>query len=75
MAYIFAGKKSLCLLRNYHICQHFKNHQSLLEISLTEPGIKAKTSQRVCAFSVISYWYSFLTGIHFLPTCLTQGDV
>lgn len=56
---IFARKKkSLCLPRNYHIFQHFRNHQSVLEASLMEPGIGGKISKGACAFSV-TYWYSF----------------
>ena len=55
-------KKSLCLPRNYHIFQHFRNHQSVLEASLMEPGIGGKISKGACAFSV-TYWYSFHVGI------------
>ena len=61
---IFARKKknSLCLPRNYHIFQHFRNHQSVLEASLMEPGIGGKISKGACAFSV-TYWYSFHVSI------------
>ena len=51
-------KKNHCLPRNYHIFQHFRNHQSVLEASLMEPGIGGKISKGACAFSV-TYWYSF----------------
>ena len=56
--HICKKKKSLCLPRNYHIFQHFRNHQSVLEASLMEPGIGGKISKGACAFSV-TYWYSF----------------
>ena len=60
MAYLQERKKkSLCLLGNDLIFQHLKNCQGMLEISWTEPGIEAKTSKHVCAFSVASYLYSF----------------
>ena len=62
MAYLQEKKKSLCLPRNYHIFQHFRNHQSVLEASLMEPGIGGKISKGACAFSV-TYWYSFHVSI------------
>ncbi|KAI4537957.1 hypothetical protein MG293_011360 [Ovis ammon polii] len=35
-----------------------RNHQSVLEASVMEPGIGGKISKGACAFSV-TYWYSF----------------
>lgn len=56
---LFAGKKNHCLLRNYHISQHFQNHQSVLGTT----RIEAKTSKFICTFSVTSYWYFFYINI------------
>lgn len=52
IAHLQQGEEgSLCPLRNLHISQHFKKHQSVLETTV----IKVNTSKFVCVFSITSY--------------------